>query len=212
MVEPVEASSSSTVTALLLQEAQSEIANLRTDLYNTRRLAEERRQALTSATTSYEAFKVQVASLTSDLGEAREAATRLGEVEEQLASVHEDVERLQREVDKGVGMRKVLQDELAEERSLREELERAKASLESERARLATARDAAQAQARVAQKAAKDAEEEQLAAEDEAAALRAEVATLRDHVRWDYHAHACMHGTHACMGTIFRTMHPKDAF
>lgn len=44
---------------LLLQEAQAEVASLRRDLYETRRVAEERRQAVQSLTAARDGLQVR---------------------------------------------------------------------------------------------------------------------------------------------------------
>eukprot|EP00955_Chlamydomonas_euryale_P036965 350616-Chlamydomonas_euryale.AAC.2 len=153
---------SGAVASMLLQEAQAEVASLRSDLYATRRLAEERRVALADASAKVEALTGRVADLSAQLAEATAGVRRLSGVEGELAHASGEVERLAGEVAKAVAAKRVLQGELADERAAREALQQAKASGEAERARLAGQRDAAQAAARLAEARARDAEYEQV--------------------------------------------------
>lgn len=170
---------SSTVHALLLQEAQQEIASLRTELYNTRRTAEERRQALVQLTSRVQQLESQVQGLEGSLTQAQKELATLRGVDEQLAALRESAGKLQRELEASVSAKRILQGELADERQQRQVAEQAKATLESERSRLQKARAEMAAQLRVAEKAARDAEAEQLHAESEAQALRQELTMLR---------------------------------
>jgi DNA repair exonuclease SbcCD ATPase subunit len=175
----MEQGGSSTVQALLLQEAQQEISSLRTDLYAQRRVAEERRQALQAVTLERDTFKEQVHSLTAQLSELQSQLHQLRGLEVQYADLQRSSSKQQQELELSLKARRILEQELAGERRQRESLSEAKAGLEAERSRLQKARDDLTASLRVAQKKAADAEEEQMRAEEEAAALRAELQALQ---------------------------------
>lgn len=160
------------VSAVLLREAQQEIAALRTDLFNTRRLAEERRQQLGTLQQERE-------TLSSRLADAEGAVQLLPGVQARCAQLQGALAQLQAEHDTAVGARRILEQELSEERRQRAAVAEQKALLEADKSRLAKLRDDLAAQLRLAQRKAKDAEEEQLRAEDEAATLRAELAALQ---------------------------------
>jgi chromosome segregation ATPase len=169
---------SSTVQALLLQEAQQEISSLRTDLYSQRRVAEERRQALQAVTLERDTLREQLSQLTAQLSQAQSQLHQLRSLEAQFADLQRSSSKQQQELELCLKARRILEQELAGERRQREVLSEAKAGLEAERSRLQKARDDLAASLRVAQNKAADAEEEQLRAEEEAAALRAEVQAL----------------------------------
>lgn len=169
---------SASTLQLLLNEAQQEIASLRSDLYNQRRVAEERRQAVQSLTTERDGLHAHVQQLDSDLVQCRAQLNQLQGVQQQLQSLQEAHAKLQRDVDLSQQARKILQAELADERKQRQMIEDAKASLEAERSRQVKAKDDLAAALRMAQRKAAEAEEEQLRAEEEAAALRAELESL----------------------------------
>ena len=173
------ASSSSTVHSLLLQEAQQEIASLRSELYSTRRQAEDRRIAVASISATRDSLLGQVEHLERSLGECRHQLSVLQGVDVQLAAIRDANATMQRELELGASARKILESELAGERKERRSAEQAKAVIESDRSRLQKARDELSAQLRVAQQQAREAEAEQLHAEDEAATLRAELGALR---------------------------------
>lgn len=173
------AASSSTVHSLLLQESQQEIASLRSELYSTRRQAEDRRQAVATVSAARDSLSGQVEQLERRLGECRHQLSVLQGIDVQLAAIRDANTTMQRELELGSSARKILESELASERMERRSAEQAKAVIESDRSRLQKARDELSAQLRVAQQQAREAEAEQLHAEDEAATLRAELGALR---------------------------------
>lgn len=173
---------SSTVQALLLQEAQQEIATLRTDLYNTRRIAEERRQALQALTNTRDQLTAQVAQLEGSLKDSTAQLQHLRGIDVQLKSLYDNHQKLQQEYELSIRARKILESELADERNQRRQAEEAKAALESERSRFQRSKDELAAQLRLAQRKVSEAEEEQLRAEEEAAALRAELSNIQGHL------------------------------
>jgi len=170
-----DSTSSHTVQALLLQEAQQEIASLRTDLYNTRRLAEERRQAVVSLTSANQQLAGKVVSLESVVANCQAELEAFRGIDVQLATVRESSNKLQQELQLSIRARKILEGELSDERRQRLAVEEAKAVVESERSRLQRARDELAAQVRLAQHRVKEAEEEQVRAEEELTALRSEL-------------------------------------
>lgn len=120
----------SSVQTLLLQEAQQEIAVLRTDLYNTRRLAEERRQSEQALQAAQASLKAQVEQLTTQLEVAQAAALRLPGAEEQARKAEQLVEQLQKDLDLSLRARRILENELVHERKDKDKLAAEKAGLE----------------------------------------------------------------------------------
>mmetsp|Transcript_2503 Transcript_2503/g.6433 ORF Transcript_2503/g.6433 Transcript_2503/m.6433 type:complete len:556 (-) Transcript_2503:205-1872(-) len=163
---------------LLLNEAQQEVASLRANLYNTRRLAEERRQAVQALTTERDGLRVRVQQLEAGYGSAQTQLAQLQSVQQQYQALQEVHSKLQRDFELSIAARKILESELADERKQRQSIEEAKALLEAERSRQVKAKDDLAAALRVAQRKAAEAEEEQLRAEEEAAAMRAELKAL----------------------------------
>ena len=107
---------SGTVQALLLQEAQTEIASLRTDLYTYRRQAEDRRQAVSALTTARDQLNAQVEALEKELSRCRAQVAVFHGIDEQLAAMREANAALQREVEVGANARRILESELESER------------------------------------------------------------------------------------------------
>ena len=108
------------VQALLLQEAQAEIASLRTDLYTYRRQAEDRRQAISALTTAKDQLTAQVESLEGELAKCRSQISVYQGIDEQLVAMREANATLQREVEMGMNARKILEGELSSERKDRQ--------------------------------------------------------------------------------------------
>ncbi|GAX78777.1 hypothetical protein CEUSTIGMA_g6214.t1 [Chlamydomonas eustigma] len=169
----------STVQGLLLQEAQQEIASLRNDLYNTRRIAEDRRVSITAISTDNAQLKDKLSVSESTVLQLQQQLTVFEAIEKQLVSAKEDIHNLQQELQMSVQARRVLQEELGHERKHLADLGQAKAMLESERSVLQRAKDDLAAQLRVASHRAQEAEQEQVNAEEEAASLRSELARLQ---------------------------------
>jgi hypothetical protein len=169
----------STVQGLLLQEAQQEIAALRNDLYNTRRIAEDRRVSNSVISTENTQLKDKLSIAESTLLHLQHKLSAYETTDRQLAAATEENRNLQQELQLSVQARRVLQDELAQERKRLVDLGQAKAMLESDRSLLQKAKDDLAAQLRVANQRAQEAEQEQLNAEDEAASLRSELARLQ---------------------------------
>ncbi|KAJ9530884.1 hypothetical protein QJQ45_028832 [Haematococcus lacustris] len=167
------------VQQLLLQEAQQEISNLRSDLYGQRRVAEEQRRAAESLSKEKEALREQVALLGKQLAAHQAEVARLQGIEAEFDRLKQDSLRQQQELALSLNARRILEQELAVERQARLSLEDAKAALEAERSRQQKQKDDLSAALRVAQKAVSDAEQEQLRAEEESAALRAEINALQ---------------------------------
>ncbi|GLC43419.1 hypothetical protein PLESTM_001471400 [Pleodorina starrii] len=167
------------VAAALLKEAQQEIALLRTDLFNTRRLAEERRQAIDALQSERERLTRHCDDVEASLRTAHAQLNHVPELQQRCAQLEAGLRKLQSELETSVAARRILQHELDDERRQRAVLAEQKALLEGDRARLAKYRDDLAAQLRVEQNKAREAEEEQLRAEEDAAALRAEVAALQ---------------------------------
>ena len=172
-------SSSGTVQTMLLNEAQQEIAALRNDLYNTRRVAEERRQAVEALTAARDKLNASVAELEATLKGSKQELARLHSVDEALSALQQSHLEQGQQLQNFQKSRKILEGELQEERRLRAGVEGAKAILESERSRLQKGRDELAAQLRLAQRQAQEAEEEQVAAEEESASLRVQLALLQ---------------------------------
>ncbi|GIL85209.1 hypothetical protein Vretimale_10779 [Volvox reticuliferus] len=167
------------VAAALLKEAQQEIALLRTDLFNTRRLAEERRQAIDALQSERELLTRHCDDVEASLRAANSKLNHVPELQQRCSHLEAELKRLQTEIETSLAARRILQQELDDERRQRAALMEQKALLEGDRARLAKQRDDLAAQLRVAQHKAREAEEEQVRAEEDAAALRAEVAALQ---------------------------------
>ncbi|GIL55447.1 hypothetical protein Vafri_11012 [Volvox africanus] len=169
----------SEVAAALLKEAQQEIALLRTDLFNTRRLAEERRQAIDTLQSERERLTRHCDDVEASLRAANAQLNHVPELQQRCSHLEADLKRVQSEIETSLAARRILQQELDDERRQRAALTEQKAFLEGDRARLARQRDDLAAQLRVAQHKAREAEEEQVRAEEDAAALRAEVDALQ---------------------------------
>lgn len=161
--------------SLLLKEAHLEISGLRKDLYNTRRLGEERRQAVDALTSSRDQLSKQVEQLTASLALHNQQQTRLTSLETQCQGMQQAMQMLQQELELSLRARKILESELHEERKHKASLADSKSMLESDRSRLQKVRDELSMQLRVAVQRAKEAEAEQVRAEEEASDLKAEL-------------------------------------
>lgn len=164
---------------LLLKEAQQEIALLRTDLFNTRRLAEERRQAVDALQSERERLAKHCEVVEGQLRSANAQLNHVPELQQRCAHLESQLRKLQSEIETAHAARRILEQELDDERRQRGAMTEQKALLEGDRARLAKQRDDLAAQLRVEQKKAREAEEEQVRAEEDAAALRSEIAALQ---------------------------------
>ncbi|KAG2424522.1 hypothetical protein HXX76_014403 [Chlamydomonas incerta] len=164
---------------LLLKEAQQEIALLRTDLFNTRRLAEERRQAVDALQSERERLAKHCEEVEGQLRAANAQLNHVPELQQRCAHLEGQLRKLQSEIETAHAARRILEQELDDERRQRGAMTEQKSLLEGDRARLAKQRDDLAAQLRVEQKKAREAEEEQVRAEEDAAALRAELAALQ---------------------------------
>ncbi len=164
---------------MLLKEAQQEIALLRTDLFNTRRLAEERRQAVDTLQAERERLTRHCDDVEAKLRAANAQLNHIPEYQQRCAQLDAQVKRLTAELETSVAARRILQQELDDERRQRTALVEQKAMIEGERARLSKQRDDLAAQVRLEQRKAREAEEEQVRAEEDCAALRAELAALQ---------------------------------
>ncbi len=185
---------SEAVHSLLLQEAQQEIATLRSDLYSTRRQAQERLQTISALNAEVERLRENVERCNGDLAQARQQLAIYEGIEVQLQAVREANAQLENSMNVAMQARKILEAELTDERARIRAVEQAKAELASERSRLQKAKDELAAQLRVAQRRASDAEQEQLQAEEEASALRHEVEALRSGMRAGSPHGAALHG------------------
>ncbi|KAG2448456.1 hypothetical protein HYH02_006348 [Chlamydomonas schloesseri] len=164
---------------LLLKEAQQEIALLRTDLFNTRRLAEERRQGVDALQSERERLAKHCEEVEVQLRAANAQLNHVPELQQRCAHLEGQLRKLQSEIETAHAARRILEQELDDERRQRAAMTEQKALLEGDRARLAKQRDDLAAQLRVEQKKAREAEEEQVRAEEDAATLRAELAALQ---------------------------------
>jgi hypothetical protein len=163
----------------MLAEARREVAALRTDVFASRRLAEERRQALDALQAERTGLAQQLEASAAALREALSQLAALPALQQRCAQQEQSLLQARAESERAAAAHRILSKELEDERRLRDAVLEQKALVEGERARLAKQRDELSAQLRVAQARVRDAEEEQLRAEDEAAGLRAEVVALR---------------------------------
>jgi hypothetical protein len=118
------------VEALLLREAQEEIGSLRSELYGTRRVAEERRQANEALTKARDDLAAQAAQLQERLLAAESAAARAHQLEVRCGQLDASSSGVQRENQLHLQARKILEGELQDERLARQQAEEAKARLE----------------------------------------------------------------------------------
>lgn len=165
----------SSVHGLLLKEAQDEIAALRTELYSTRRLSEDRRQLVEQLSKAKDFLAAENEDCKAKLHSQDAELARLREVEERYAAIRVEVDRLVKENTRLSEAHQALQHELSDERMAKVQAQEAKARLEGDRSRLQNSRDDVWAQLRVAQQRVAEAEEEQCKAEEELVSLRAEL-------------------------------------
>ncbi|KAF5838242.1 hypothetical protein DUNSADRAFT_3222 [Dunaliella salina] len=173
------ATPSSTVQEMLLTEARAEIGRLRTENFQCKRLADERLGALQRLSGERDQLLAQYHQHQSLLAACQAQIQQLQGVEVQLAELQHAQQTLQQEHELSLRARRILQEELVDERRQRKQVEESKAALESERSRHQRSKDDLALSLRVARKKAEEAEEEQLRAEQEAAQLREELRTLQ---------------------------------
>lgn len=167
------------VQALLLKEAQEEIAGLRVEMYNYRRLAEERRQALDAVSHQRDMLGQRVQQAEDELRAAAQVMTDNKALQQSLSECRQMCQRVQKESQLSQEARKILEAELRDERAARLVAEEAKTKIEVDRSRIQKARDDAIGQLRLLQQKAREAEEEQYRAEEEAASLRRELQMVQ---------------------------------
>lgn len=118
------------VEALLLQEAQEEIGSLRSELYSTRRVAEERRQANESLSKAKDELTALVGQLQEQLAAASSTASKAQQLELKCQHLESSTSSLQKENQLHVQARKILEAELRDERLARQQVEESKARTE----------------------------------------------------------------------------------
>lgn len=170
---------SQNITLMLLQDAQQEIGNLRSELFRTRQHSEERRQALESLQAENSQLNQTCQALELELERAGKLKQQLDASQQTHVQLVQTLEQQQREATVLSAKNAALQQQLEAESRGKQAAESAKAKLEFEKSKFQKHRDELAAQVRLAQQKARDAEEDQCRAEDEAAALRAELQALQ---------------------------------
>lgn len=106
-----------TVNQMLLQEAQTQVASLRTDLHVARRVAEERKQALEGLVRANEGLKQQLAEANAHIGTLEGSAQELLAAQQQISALQSQLAAVQKDLDLSIRARKILEGELASERN-----------------------------------------------------------------------------------------------
>jgi predicted RNase H-like nuclease (RuvC/YqgF family) len=101
------------VSELLLQEAQQECAALRADLYQTRRIAEERRQHEQTLTKANQELTAQVQSLTARAETLGAEAGQVPGLRQALEEAQHAAAQLRKDLDTSIRARRILEGELA---------------------------------------------------------------------------------------------------
>ncbi|WIA17235.1 hypothetical protein OEZ85_014109 [Tetradesmus obliquus] len=136
------------VWQVLVQEAQQEIGNLRAELYSTRRIAEERRQALDAMTAARDQLAAVAHQLEGQAQHMHQQLLALPQLQQELQALQELNQRLQKDNQLQLQARRILESELADERTGRSAAEESRAKAEADRGRLALLRDDLSAQLR----------------------------------------------------------------
>eukprot|EP01025_Chloroclados_australasicus_P006907 TRINITY_DN12194_c0_g1_i3.p2 TRINITY_DN12194_c0_g1~~TRINITY_DN12194_c0_g1_i3.p2 ORF type:complete len:440 (+),score=92.76 TRINITY_DN12194_c0_g1_i3:54-1322(+) len=168
-------SSPSPVNNALLKEAQQEINQLRDELFQAKRTAWQKNKDYEEANTAKQDLQNQVQSLTKQLQQLQHDAQLGKDLSEQAEDLKQQVESQTKEIEQLKEARRILQKELAEERSAREAAENAKGTLEAERSRILHEGDHLKTEVKFLKRRIHEVEEELVTSEQEALSLRSEV-------------------------------------
>eukprot|EP01023_Acetabularia_acetabulum_P000932 TRINITY_DN10347_c0_g3_i2.p1 TRINITY_DN10347_c0_g3~~TRINITY_DN10347_c0_g3_i2.p1 ORF type:complete len:435 (-),score=88.54 TRINITY_DN10347_c0_g3_i2:1106-2386(-) len=162
------------VNDVLLKEAQQEINQLRDELFQAKRTAWQKTKDFEETNTQKNQLFQQHASLTRQINQLQQDADVGQEMKEELGQLRVQVDNFSKENDQLKEARRILQQELADERSAKEAAENAKGSLEAERSRLLHEIDGLKSEVKFLKRRVHEVEDELVASEQEALSLRSE--------------------------------------
>eukprot|EP01026_Neomeris_dumetosa_P070995 TRINITY_DN713_c0_g1_i2.p1 TRINITY_DN713_c0_g1~~TRINITY_DN713_c0_g1_i2.p1 ORF type:complete len:426 (-),score=70.30 TRINITY_DN713_c0_g1_i2:667-1944(-) len=163
------------VNDVLLKEAQQEINQLRDELFQAKRTAWQKTKDLEELNKSKQQLSQQVQALGQQVQQLEKDAVWGKGLSEEVISLRENVDNLSKENEQLKEARRILQQELVEERNARETIESQKGLLESERSRLLHESDGLKSEVKFLKRRIHEVEEELVTAEQEAVSLRTEV-------------------------------------